>query len=60
MSDKSAPKTATPPMSRRNTGTEYDLFDSLRQARLKAKQSRQKRQSPADEQPEGDARHDGE
>lgn len=55
MSDKSAPNA---PASRRNAGTEYDLFDSLRQARLKAKQSRQKRQPPADDQPEGDARPD--
>lgn len=59
MSEKpAANKTATPPLDRRNTGPTYDMFDSLQQARSKAKRSRQERQSPGDDQLQGDAQRD--
>jgi hypothetical protein len=60
MSNKGETKTAAPASSRRNAAPAYDLFDSLRQARLKAKQSRPRRPSPTDGQPQEDARHDEE
>lgn len=61
MSSKDAiSKTAAAPPNRRNTEPAYDLFDSLRRARSKAKESRQKPQSRIDDQPQDTARRDDE
>lgn len=61
MSEKPATdKKARPAPGRHNTEPAYDMFDSLQQARSKAKQSRQKRQPLGDDQQPGDASRDEE
>lgn len=53
-------KAGVAPPSRHGTEPAYDLFDSLRKARSRSKELRQKSPSPADSQLQGGARQDDE
>jgi hypothetical protein len=61
MSEKrAANKTTMAPPGRDPAEPAYDMFDSLKQARSKAKQSRPKRQLPGQNELQGDAQPDEE
>ena len=61
MSEKrAANKTTMAPPDHGPAEPAYDMFDSLKQARSKAKQSRQKRQPPGQNEPQDDAQPDEE